>query len=440
MVRWAVGPLWQGAPQQTYQRLDTAVGHAVRQAGRDTIIQNTEKDPAARWARIPTGAKTCAFCLVMASRGWVYRSAAKAGAHSGSKDPRLTGSGPNVFHHDCDCLVVATWDKPNFPDYDPDQLYDLYTEARTAGGGDLHDILTALRRQHPELLTDGVEPAHDDEKPMVFDTPQAKTSTPTRTGFDDLPTLQDPETYKEAAMRSNPGNYGVEQSIQGAFTMNCHQVVHAIEMRARGYDVVAQETVHGLGRTDAAIAADWIDPEIDAPRLFTHNARNGRTPALKFLAHETATWPVGARGYFAGQWKSGGGHIFSIEKTDRGIVAVDGQGQGRNAPGYFTQMRPGSVSILRVDDLEPAESILTRVMPPPSAPPVATTRSQIDAAQERIAVYTTRRDACKLKAFNGPDGQPPSGTSEEIDAARKLFYALDVEVNELTKELAQLSG
>lgn len=150
-VRWAAGPLWQGRPEATKARLDTALTGWVKQASRDTIIQNAERDRTARWARIPQGI-TCAFCLVMASRGFVYRSAKTAG------DPRVTGA--STFHDHCDCLTVATWDAPKFPDYNPDALYHMYrTAADHASSGDIHAIVAQLRHMYPDQLTDGVQPA-----------------------------------------------------------------------------------------------------------------------------------------------------------------------------------------------------------------------------------------------------------------------------------------
>lgn len=55
-----------------------------------------------RWARVPTGEYTCAFCLVLASRGAVYHSESSA---------QLNG-----FDHDgCDCLIVPVYDEDDYP-------------------------------------------------------------------------------------------------------------------------------------------------------------------------------------------------------------------------------------------------------------------------------------------------------------------------------------
>ena len=58
-----------------------------------------DRGKGARFARIPTGFETCAFCLMLASRGAVYHSRKAAGE---SKH----------FHRGCDCEAAPSFD-PN---------------------------------------------------------------------------------------------------------------------------------------------------------------------------------------------------------------------------------------------------------------------------------------------------------------------------------------
>ena len=69
----------------------------------ETIVANVgrDKDKGARFARVPTGLETCAFCLMLASRGAVYHTRKTAGEF-------------RHFHRRCDCKVV-----PGF-EADPD--------------------------------------------------------------------------------------------------------------------------------------------------------------------------------------------------------------------------------------------------------------------------------------------------------------------------------
>lgn len=57
------------------------------------------------WARVLTGARSCWFCVMCASRGPVYRSAKSAGDNKGPW---------NSYHDHCDCKVVPVFDHRNW--------------------------------------------------------------------------------------------------------------------------------------------------------------------------------------------------------------------------------------------------------------------------------------------------------------------------------------
>jgi len=134
-VRWSVGPLYgKSDPAAALGRLEQHVDELTLRPGRDTIARNTGRDPAGpRWARVPVG-KTCAFCLVAASRGAVYRSEESASRH---------------FHGQCDCTATPFWPKDPYPEgYNPDALLQQYQDARAAAdSGRLKPILSELRSQ-----------------------------------------------------------------------------------------------------------------------------------------------------------------------------------------------------------------------------------------------------------------------------------------------------
>jgi len=117
--------------------LSGATQRYVSQPGRDTIAFSSSRDPSpGRWARVPRGAGTCAWCRILASRGPVYGSASTAGngAH---------------YHDDCHCVPTQIWDGDDLPSgYEPDSLYVQYDAAREAtGSGDIKDIAAELRIQ-----------------------------------------------------------------------------------------------------------------------------------------------------------------------------------------------------------------------------------------------------------------------------------------------------
>jgi hypothetical protein len=145
-VRYQAGALFSDTPMAMLNTLGGALQLHVVNAGRETIRSNAYRDIARpRYARVPTGGKTCAFCLMLASRGFVYASAATAG--KGDK-----------YHHDCDCQAIVDFtDDPRIDGYDPGYLYDVYRAARASSGGtDISTIAAEVRRQFPDLVSDGV--------------------------------------------------------------------------------------------------------------------------------------------------------------------------------------------------------------------------------------------------------------------------------------------
>ena len=96
---------------------------SVGRSANTTTIANAERDysKGVRYARVPTGKETCGFCLMLASRGFDYKSKQSAG---------WTGGAFNRFHDRCDCRVVAGDASTTVDGYDPEWLYDAYMDAR----------------------------------------------------------------------------------------------------------------------------------------------------------------------------------------------------------------------------------------------------------------------------------------------------------------------
>lgn len=105
-----------------------------------------------KFARVPTGNETCGFCIMLASRGFVYSSEDAA-------------SGLNHYHSGCDCRVVPSWDKSSVDGYDPDAYYEQYKEAYDALKADgAHftsdfDELKKVAEKIEELATSRNKPA-----------------------------------------------------------------------------------------------------------------------------------------------------------------------------------------------------------------------------------------------------------------------------------------
>lgn len=97
----------------------------IENAGRKELIKavrdENEAYPSARigWARVATGRETCAFCLMLVSRGPVFEDAKDAGLNDEEKALELLESGADKatlrdlmtrWHPGCDCIAVPVRD------------------------------------------------------------------------------------------------------------------------------------------------------------------------------------------------------------------------------------------------------------------------------------------------------------------------------------------
>lgn len=144
-VRFLAGNLWTPDPAGMLGGLLVAADKYVKQPGRATMASNAKRE-GVRWARVPTGRKTCTWCLILASRDAVYETKKSAG-----------GDG-HKFHGACDCVATRIAKASDYPaGYLPDDYYDMYLAARDeAKSGDIKDIAESFRRLHPDAVTDGV--------------------------------------------------------------------------------------------------------------------------------------------------------------------------------------------------------------------------------------------------------------------------------------------
>lgn len=149
-ARWAAGALWEDDPTSVLQVLAGPLGRFIRYGGRDTIEQNAMRDRARpRYARVPSRTGCCAWCRMLASRGFVYGSQQKASGHE--------------YHDHCGCQAVPEWGAmhSHIEGYDPDTYLAEYKAARAEAikaGLPATDsnIAAFMRRMNPHTLTDGV--------------------------------------------------------------------------------------------------------------------------------------------------------------------------------------------------------------------------------------------------------------------------------------------
>lgn len=122
----------------------------IMTAVRESEAGNCETDPThPTWARVPEGSHTCAFCLMLASRGFVYHTEESAG-----------GLG-NTYHANDQCAVVPSWDGDYKLDgYPLDTYKQIYADAKDAAGKGAHlsTVLDAIRTSGSKLVTDATSP------------------------------------------------------------------------------------------------------------------------------------------------------------------------------------------------------------------------------------------------------------------------------------------
>lgn len=101
-------------------RLAADMSVHVKQASRDTI-HDVASINKIRYARMLTGNESCAFCVMLASRGAVY-----------SESTATTTEAGKAYHSHCDCVAVVV---PNADSWEgKDQADALYEEWAEAGG------------------------------------------------------------------------------------------------------------------------------------------------------------------------------------------------------------------------------------------------------------------------------------------------------------------
>lgn len=179
-VRWAVGSLFPGnetvyefdrltgnevavgtrlvpaRPDQFVSHILGATQRLVSERGRGTIFSSAAADPIRTGvARVPQGLSTCAFCIMLASRGAVYQSEVSAELVVGRGSNRTgydangkrlaggIGQGTKTrgnkplaeqFHDNCDCTTVTIRSERDWPEgHDLEAFRDLYKKGSGVG-------------------------------------------------------------------------------------------------------------------------------------------------------------------------------------------------------------------------------------------------------------------------------------------------------------------
>lgn len=112
-IRAFADDLREGDSRSFTDKVAGRVDYECKVAAARCTISRCKKDPKRpRFARVPSGAETCPFCIMLASRGYVYDET--------SKDFHA--------HAHCDCRIVPQFGGTRVAGYDPAALYDRYLE------------------------------------------------------------------------------------------------------------------------------------------------------------------------------------------------------------------------------------------------------------------------------------------------------------------------
>lgn len=121
-----------GTLKESPMSVPSTVSRLVKQAGVDTTVQNAVRD-GAEWAWVPSG-DTCAFCLTLASQGWLPAS-----------QEQLDGGHAEHVHANCDCTFAIRFNgSGSVEGYDPGEYRKIYDNAE---GTNSKEKINFIRRE-----------------------------------------------------------------------------------------------------------------------------------------------------------------------------------------------------------------------------------------------------------------------------------------------------
>ncbi|TPF89172.1 MULTISPECIES: toxin glutamine deamidase domain-containing protein [unclassified Bifidobacterium] len=395
LIRWKAGVLWDSPdrkanPDELLRYLNNLMDREIRNPGRQTIRSNARRDPhKPRYARVPNGRQPCAFCIMLASRGYIYASEDTA------------DFGTSFHGGNCRCEIVPEWGKGlnRIEGYDPDEYLRIYETARRAletgvmpadlkaglaniapyrepkrgqsvygpyDPNNVNSIAYLMRHMHPDKVGQGHK-LHDPGKRKGGPGEKIralKTMTP-RATFREITHDEVNPLWDMWVKRKLDNGYRPDFS-KNPWGINCQRVVQAAELRLRGYDVQAVGNhKHSSDGYYWNIADMWVDGN-GQHRKFTQKESNNAT------IRAMREYPPGSRFFVAGPWKNGNAHIWNAEiiqmpsgwKSVRmydyqpGDYTKYGYKNGKIADCYPDDIKEGQLRFLRVDDMEPTDSLL----------------------------------------------------------------------------------
>lgn len=150
---------------------------------------------------------------------------------------------------------------------------------------------------------------------------------------------------EKATIGANP-NYNPAYS---EYSENCQRCVVAYEARRRGYDVVAQPTYKG---DTMPYGDNYLKNFVGAK---SENVSSRTTQGvLSNVQKKMSGYGDGSRSIIEVKWKGGSyGHVFNCEQKGGKTIFRDAQtGHSYKPENVFKKVKPGSVKLTRVDNLD----------------------------------------------------------------------------------------
>lgn len=167
-----------------------------------------------------------------------------------------------------------------------------------------------------------------------------------------FPKIKGEHSREQDLANTNP-NYNKGARYQS----NCQKCVSAYEARRRGYNVQAKP-YEGLA-SDTLVYDDltvgW--PSVyKNPQLLYCGGKNSEE-VLENIESRMGPWKNGARAIVAVDYRFGDGHVFIAEKINDKVCFFDPQLPTKDVNTIWGMIKPQTVNILRIDNLEFTERI-----------------------------------------------------------------------------------
>lgn len=281
-VRYFAGKLVEGDLPTFARNVTDLTRFYVKREAFENSIRNCAKHDV-RYARVPSGRETCAFCFMLSSRGFVYHT-------------ELTARGTSLhgMHQHCDCIIVpgrvdeAGNALTRIEGYDPDAMYARWRKCAETVGADAANYSYKNRQKiMDEVATRDWKWLYSDDshcasevrylKPResLTDNERAGVDHLAANGFSAVVNHEDPNAPANIDLTINgqlwemknvgDGKHSIEDSLRDArskwLRLESHEPMRAVlttEGRSRDFSTAIDEARRRLKEGEEAILADAI--------------------------------------------------------------------------------------------------------------------------------------------------------------------------------------